>query len=101
MEFYKGGNFFSEDFTMADRLWNFAAMKNCDKEKGNEPSLKDVWLKSIELMISRTGKGLFVASHGGHNAESHNHNDVGDFIVYYKEIYFFGIVYPRFYFMTF
>jgi len=34
------------------------------------------------LMASRTDKGLFAASHGGHNAESHNHNDVGDFIVY-------------------
>ena len=44
--------------------------------------LEDVWLKSIELMIARTDKGLFVAAHGGHNAESHNHNDVGDLILY-------------------
>ena len=80
--FHKGGNFFDKEFTMADRLWNFTVMKNCDKEKGNEPLLKDVWLKSIELMVSRTGKGLFVASHGGHNAESHNHNDVGDVMLY-------------------
>jgi len=33
-------------------------------------------------MASRTPQGLFVASHGGHNAESHNHNDVGDFVLY-------------------
>jgi hypothetical protein len=26
--------------------------------------------------------GLFVSGHGGNNGESHNHNDVGDFIVY-------------------
>jgi hypothetical protein len=26
--------------------------------------------------------GFFVAAKGGHNAESHNHNDVGNFIVY-------------------
>jgi hypothetical protein len=26
--------------------------------------------------------GVFVAAHGGNNGESHNHNDVGDFIVY-------------------
>ncbi len=25
---------------------------------------------------------MFLATHGGHNAESHNHNDVGDFILY-------------------
>ena len=80
--FHKGGAFFSKDFTMADRLWNFTVMKNCDKEKGREPLLKDVWLKSIQLMVARTENGLFVASHGGHNAESHNHNDVGDIILY-------------------
>jgi len=81
--FHKGGDFFDKDeFTMADRLWDFTVMKNCDKVKGKEPLLKDVWLKSIELMISRSDKGLFVASHGGHNAESHNHNDVGDVVLY-------------------
>jgi hypothetical protein len=26
--------------------------------------------------------GFFVAAKGGHNAESHNHNDVGNFVVY-------------------
>jgi len=67
---------------MADRLWNFTEIKNLNKGKGNEPLLDDVWLKSIELMVARTSKGLFAAAHGGHNAESHNHNDVGDFIIY-------------------
>ena len=27
-------------------------------------------------------EGLYVAAKGGHNAESHNHNDIGNFIVY-------------------
>jgi hypothetical protein len=27
-------------------------------------------------------KGLYLAAQGGHNAESHNHNDVGNFMVY-------------------
>jgi hypothetical protein len=80
--FHKGEDFFDKEFTMVDRLWNFTAMKSCNSEKGNEPLPKDVWLKSIELMVSRTDKGLFVASHGGHNAESHNHNDVGDIMLY-------------------
>jgi hypothetical protein len=26
--------------------------------------------------------GLYFAALGGHNAESHNHNDVGNFVVY-------------------
>ena len=28
--------------------------------------------------------GLYLAAKGGHNKESHNHNDVGNFIVYYN-----------------
>jgi hypothetical protein len=28
------------------------------------------------------GGGLYLAARGGHNAESHNHNDVGHFVVY-------------------
>jgi len=34
------------------------------------------------LMASRSNNGMFVASHAGTNGESHNHNDVGDFMVY-------------------
>jgi hypothetical protein len=34
------------------------------------------------VLTARSDNGLYLATHGGHNAESHNHNDVGDFIVY-------------------
>jgi hypothetical protein len=44
--------------------------------------VKDAWVSDIQVMTARTNKGLYLATHGGHNAESHNHNDVGDFIVY-------------------
>lgn len=30
-----------------------------------------------------TTSGLFVAAKGGHNDESHNHNDIGNYVVYY------------------
>jgi hypothetical protein len=33
-------------------------------------------------MVSRVAHGLYVAAHAGNNGKSHNHNDVGDFIVY-------------------
>ncbi len=33
-------------------------------------------------MATRSVNGLYLAAHGGTNGESHNHNDVGDFIVY-------------------
>ena len=50
------------------------------------PLPRDVWLDEIQVMVARdkegTSDGLFVAAKGGHNAESHNHNDVGHFVVY-------------------
>ncbi|OHB64598.1 MAG: hypothetical protein A2Y77_02795 [Planctomycetes bacterium RBG_13_62_9] len=53
-----------------------------------KPALvRDVWLDGIQVMTARckegTADGFFVAAKGGHNAESHNHNDVGNFIVYH------------------
>ncbi|MFC6227590.1 heparinase II/III family protein [Paenibacillus allorhizosphaerae] len=48
--------------------------------------LRDVWLDGIQMFAARerggTDQGLYIAAKGGHNAESHNHNDVGHFIVY-------------------
>ncbi|MBM4029032.1 MAG: hypothetical protein FJ280_27090, partial [Planctomycetes bacterium] len=48
--------------------------------------VRDAWLDGIQVMTARcaegTTKGFFLAAKGGHNAESHNHNDVGNFIVY-------------------
>jgi len=54
--------------------------------KAREPLLRDVWLPDTGVMVARshggTTKGLYLAAQGGHNAESHNHNDVGNFIVF-------------------
>jgi len=50
------------------------------------PLIRNVWLPELEVMSARseTGstRGLYLAAKGGHNNESHNHNDVGTFIVY-------------------
>lgn len=51
------------------------------REKPAEPSMTDVWLPDLQIMIARRGD-MFVAMKGGTNGESHNHNDVGSFIVY-------------------
>lgn len=51
------------------------------------PLPQDVWLPDIQVMMARDGagtsKGFFVAAKGGNNDESHNHNDIGNYIVYY------------------
>ena len=54
---------------------------------GKEPLISDFWLPETEIFGARSSagsiQGLYLAGKGGHNAESHNHNDVGNFIVYY------------------
>lgn len=50
------------------------------------PLVGDVWLNGTQVFVARqkegASEGLYVAAQGGHNAESHNHNDVGNFIVF-------------------
>jgi hypothetical protein len=52
-----------------------------------EPLIRDVWLPELQVMGARsedgTTRGFYLAAKGGHNAESHNHNDIGNFIVYH------------------
>jgi hypothetical protein len=51
-----------------------------------EPLLGEFWLPDLQVMGSRavanSAQGFYLAAKGGHNDESHNHNDVGHFIVY-------------------
>ncbi|CAA9284232.1 MAG: hypothetical protein AVDCRST_MAG77-4142 [uncultured Chloroflexi bacterium] len=52
---------------------------------GAPPLVREAWLDGIQMLAARewegSADGLFLAAKGGHNAESHNHNDVGQFIV--------------------
>jgi hypothetical protein len=49
------------------------------------PMPAQAWLAATGVLIPRsqpgTAAGLFLAAKGRHNAESHNHNDIGSFIV--------------------
>jgi hypothetical protein len=50
------------------------------------PLLRDVWFDELQVMAAReqagSAAGFYVSAKGGHNDESHNHNDVGSFVVY-------------------
>ena len=50
------------------------------------PLLGDAWMPDLQVFSARdkagTTEGFYLAAKGGHNAESHNHNDVGNFILY-------------------
>ncbi len=71
-----------ESFFKPRQLYNLAVTSKVATAAQNESKLPAMYLPSVELMTARTSNNLFVASHGGNNAESHNHNDVGDFIIY-------------------
>ena len=64
-------------------LFHYGEIKSV---KGVQPYLRDVWLPDLQVFVARenegSAKGFYVAGKGGHNAESHNHNDVGSFVVY-------------------
>jgi len=73
---YTGGRYLPEIFHAVE----------LDAAQAKAPLPRDVWLDGIQVMAARcrdgASNGFFVAAKGGHNAESHNHNDVGNFVVY-------------------
>ena len=60
------------------------------KEKGFETVKADLrasvepmyWYEQTQQLLCRGKDGTFFAAKGGHNGESHNHNDVGQFLWY-------------------
>jgi len=50
--------------------------------------ISDFWLPDTEVAGARdkagSSSGFFFAAKGGHNAESHNHNDLGNFVLYFN-----------------
>ena len=66
-------------------------LKDLFREDMGEPTgyyPRESWLWKTQVMSARehegSAKGFFVSAKGGHNLESHNHNDIGNFIVYYN-----------------
>ena len=51
-----------------------------------KPFFLELWMPDREIMAARSfsnsSAGLYIAAKGGNNAENHNHNDVGNFIIY-------------------
>jgi hypothetical protein len=64
-------------------LFNLAALRQAPREQALG---RDAWLPGIQVMAARikegSPEGLYLAAQGGHNGESHNHNDVGNFMTY-------------------
>ena len=52
-----------------------------EKAEFNPPEF--FWFEGIQVLTARDKK-MFIAAKGGNNNESHNHNDIGNFILYHN-----------------
>ena len=66
-------------------------IKEMKSTKSAEPRAIDDFLGNSQIMVASTmpdkkvKHSWFVAAKGGNNGESHNHNDVGNFIIYHND----------------
>ncbi len=71
---------------LSRRLRGIFTVRDLASTNPAPPLLRDSWLPDLQVFAARdkegTSKGFYIAGKGGHNAESHNHNDVGNFILY-------------------
>ena len=67
------------------QLMNLKEIANADAK---EPLISDFWLPDLQVAGARdvegSVNGFFFTAKGGHNAESHNHNDLGTFVLYFN-----------------
>ena len=69
-------------------LTNLFQLQEILQAEGKEPLIADFYLPDLQICGARdeegTPEGFYFAAKGGNNGESHNHNDVGNFILYYN-----------------
>ncbi len=69
------------------QLMHLDEIKNADAQNA---LISDFWLPEIQVAGARdkggSTEGFFFAAKGGHNAESHNHNDLGSCVLYFNSL---------------
>ncbi len=63
------------------------AIRNYGTVKANGAKIipgTEKYYKTTQVCMVRTADNWFFAAKGGHNNETHNHNDVGSFVLYYR-----------------
>jgi hypothetical protein len=64
-------------------VFGCAAMR---KAEARQPLAREAWMPGIQVAAARSRQGstdgFYFAALGGHNAESHNHNDVGSLVIF-------------------
>lgn len=69
--------------TLGRELTFLSMLDDFSKVEPREPNMADTWLQRLQIFSARRN-GMYVAMKGGHNDESHNHNDVGSFVIYHE-----------------
>ena len=72
----------NQTFHRTRALYDLGSLRTVSGDQENFHENARTWLPGVQLMVDRLANGMFIAAHGGNNGESHNHNDVGDFIIY-------------------
>ena len=71
---------------LSRRLRGIFSVRDLDAADPEPPLLRDAWMPDLQVFAARdsagTSEGFYLAGKGGNNGESHNHNDVGNFIIY-------------------
>ena len=73
---------------ICDQIKNLLLLDEIRNAEAREALVADFWLPDTEVAGARDKEGsylgFFFGAKGGFNAESHNHNDVGSFVMYYN-----------------
>lgn len=80
-----GNNEVNADRDFFRTLENIGGYEDLLHEKPALPAATYSWYPETQFCYMKNKRGFFFAAKGGHNNESHNHNDVGTFSLYVDE----------------
>ncbi len=70
-----------------EQIMQLMLLNEIETAQAEEALIFDFWLPDLQVAGGRdkagTSDGFFFAAKGGHNAESHNHNDLGSCVLYF------------------
>ena len=72
-----------QDLSYTPQMWRMLnrLFGHYEVPDGVTQPVSDSWLPDLQVRLVRKGR-MTVCGKGGHNGESHNHNDVGNFVVF-------------------
>lgn len=71
-----------------EQIMQLMHLKEIENAEAENALIFDFWLPDLQVAGARdkanSSEGFFFAAKGGHNAESHNHNDLGSCVLYFN-----------------